>query len=140
MLFDRKSIQSRTVEIAMSFRVIALIGIAVTAAFGLAFVIAPEAVASLYGITGWSAGQLLIARLLGVELLSVAGALLAVRNTEDRSMQRVFAIALGAAGVLGALVTAQGVLAGATNALSWSTVLIYAFFALAWGRLVLARR
>ena len=124
----------------MDFRMIGVIGIVVTAVFGLAFLVAPSAVASLYGITGWSAGQLLIARLFGIELLYVTGALYAVRNIEDRSIQRAFATGLGAASVLGAVATAQAVLAGATNALSWSTVLIYAFFALAWGRLALARQ
>jgi hypothetical protein len=124
----------------MNFRVITSIGITVTAAFGLAFVVAPEAVASAYGITGWSAGQLLIARLFGVELLQVAGACLAVRTTDDRSIQRVFAVTLGVVSALAALVTAQAVLAGATNALSWSTVLIYGFFAVAWGRLALVRQ
>jgi len=123
----------------MGFRMIAVIGIVVTAVFGLAFLVAPGAVASLYGIAGWSPGQLLIARLFGIELLYVTGALYAVRNLADRSTQRTFAMALGAPSVLGALATAQAVLAGATNALSWSTVLIYAFFAVAWGRLALVR-
>jgi hypothetical protein len=124
----------------MDFRTIGLVGIVVTGVFGFAFLVAPSAVASLYGISGWSPGQLLIARLFGLELLYVTGALYAVRDIADRSVQRVFATALGAASVLGALVTAQAVLAGATNALSWSTVVIYAFFAGAWGRLALAGR
>ena len=76
----------------MSFSLICLIGIIVAAPFGLAFTLAPEQTAAFYGITG-SPGAMFVARLFGIELLSIAGAFFAVRQSTDLGLQRRFALA-----------------------------------------------
>ena len=63
----------------MNFAVLCVIAIIATAPFGLAFLLAPETTGGVYGIAGWTAGTLSVARLLGVGFLFMAGAAYAAR-------------------------------------------------------------
>lgn len=116
----------------MQFSVVCLIGIITALPFGAAFALAPEATSAMYGITGWNPGTAGIGRLFGVELLYVAAALFAVRGVTDAEVQRRLAIGFGLASALAAITLVQAIFAGAVNAMTWSSVAIYAFFTVAW--------
>jgi hypothetical protein len=117
----------------MSFKSVCLAGFAVTLLFGLCFAVAPAATAAQYGIVQWSEGQLFIARLFGSALLFVSVATFALRDLADPAIQRSFAAGFALVNLLSAALSVHAVTSGATNPLTWSTVAIYAFFAVAWG-------
>jgi len=123
----------------MNFSTICLIGIVTALPFGAAFVLAPELTSAMYGISGWNPGTTGIARLFGTELLYVAAALFAVRDVAEPKVQRRFAIGFGLASALAAALLTQSILAGASNTMTWSSVGIYAFFAVVWGLYVLRK-
>jgi hypothetical protein len=123
----------------MNFSLVCLIGIFTTVPFGAAFLLTPEAVGAQYGLSGWNAGTLVVARLLGATLLYAAGALVAVRNTTDVRIQKNIATFFALASVISAAVSVQAVTSGVVNAIGWSTVAIYAFFTVAWASLALRK-
>lgn len=116
----------------MNFRLVCVLAWVVTGLFGLAFFLAPEATGAFYGIEDWNPGTTGIARYLGTAFLFTAAAAYAVSPTTDASLQRRFAGAFSFASLIGALLSVQLVLSGSVNALGWSSVLIYVFFAAAW--------
>jgi len=116
----------------MSYRTIQMLVILAAAPFGAAFLLAPELVTGYYGIEDWNAGTLVPAHLYGVALLMVASAAYACLPIHDPALQRRVALANVPATALGALVSLQSVLAGSSNALMWTTVLLFAFFTAAW--------
>ena len=119
----------------MNFSLVCLIGIFTTVPFGAAFLLTPEAVGAQYGLSGWNAGTLFVARLLGATLLYAAGALVAVRNTTDIRIQKNIATFFALSSAISAAVSVQAVTSGVVNAVGWSTVAIYAFFTVAWASL-----
>ncbi|MGZ5194219.1 MAG: hypothetical protein ACXWJM_02420 [Ramlibacter sp.] len=116
----------------MSYRSIQMLVVVAAALFGAAFLLAPELITSFYGIHDWNSTTVVPARLYGVALLMVAGAAYACLPIEDLALQRRIALANIPTSALGALVGLQSVLAGTTNALMWTTVLIFGFFTAAW--------
>ncbi|BCS34753.1 hypothetical protein TBR22_A39790 [Luteitalea sp. TBR-22] len=124
----------------MTFAAVCLCAVLVTLPFGLAFLLAPEQVSSPYGIMGFNAGTLMVARLFGASLLLVAAAAFAVRTTADGALQRRFSGTFAAASVAAVFVAAHATLTGAVNALGWSTTLIYVLFTLAWTRIAVGAR
>src|SRR5213595_2182824 len=116
----------------MSFRTLQMLVVLAAAAFGAAFLLIAELVSSFYGVDDWNSGTLVIARLYGVVLLMVAGAAYACLHSEDKALQRRVALVDVSTSALGTLVSVQSVLAGTTNALMWTTVLIFGFFTVAW--------
>lgn len=117
----------------MTFRTVCLLGILSALPFGLAFLLMPETASGIYEITGWNSSTTVIGRLFGVELLYVSGALLAVRGTTDAVVQRRLAAALCVASVVATALLVHAVVSGAVGVLAWSSALLYAFFAVAWG-------
>jgi len=101
-------------------------------AFGIAFVLAPAQLLSAYGTTLDAAG-LFMARLFGAALIQIGGLALLARNVADASAQRAIVLAYFIALVIGFVVALQGQLAGISNALGWSTVVIYLLLALGFG-------
>jgi hypothetical protein len=122
----------------MNFGLVCLLGYVTAGLFGLAFLLAPEVTGALYGVTGWNPGTTGIARYFGIGLLFTAAAAYAVRPTTDHALQRRFAVSFSGASAVGALLSIQLVLSGAMNAMGWSTVAIYVFFAVVW--FVVSRR
>ena len=116
----------------MNFKPICLIGTVVCAVFGLVFLLVPMQVAAIYGMVEWNPGQLTVARLFGVSMLYIAVTLFVMRDLADQALRRTFAAAFAAASALAVVVSIHSVLTGATNAMMWSTVLIYGFFTIAW--------
>ena len=123
----------------MSFSLLCLLATIATVPFGLAFLIAPEATAAQYGVSDWTPGTLLVARLFGVTFLSLGGAVYAIRRSKDPVLQKGLAVALGITSLIATVVAIHGVTAGAINAVGWSTVATYAFFTLAWGSVALRK-
>jgi len=101
-------------------------------AFGIAFVLAPAQLLSAYGTTLDAAG-LFMARLFGAALIQIGGLALLARNVADAGAQRAIVLAYLIALVIGFVVALQGQLAGISNALGWSTVVIYLLLALGFG-------
>jgi hypothetical protein len=128
----------------MGFRTTVLASFWVTLLFGLAFLLAPE-----FTMAGYRVGLNLgptdaqhanLARSLGVALLLCAGLCWALNELRDADVQRKVALAMTLVTAAGAVAALYAVLIGAVNALGWSTVGFYAFFALMWGRIALRAR
>lgn len=124
----------------MNFAIVCLIAIIATAPFGLAFLLAPETMGSLYGIASWTPGTLFVGRLLGVGFLFMAGAAFAARQCADSDFQWRLSICFGIGSLLGTAVSVQSTVSGALNALGWSAAALYAFFTLAWASVAVRRR
>ena len=104
----------------------------VSTMFGLTFVFVPETAMSFYGAT-LSPGGALIARLFGAVLLGVAVLTWFVRNAGESEARKAVIISRFFCETFGFIVALFGQLAGAVNALGWSTVAIYLVFALGYG-------
>ncbi|MDP3521297.1 MAG: hypothetical protein Q8S02_11815 [Hydrogenophaga sp.] len=122
----------------MDFRTVATLGALVTLPFGLMFLATPAQAAALYGHVASEAYTLFMGRLFGVQLLLFGGALWALRGAREANVQRTAAMALASFTTLGTVVTAWGVLSGAVNAMGWTSVAVYGFFIVAWGRVALS--
>jgi len=92
--------------------------------FGIGFVLAPGQVLSNYGIEN-SPTVALMSRLFGGTLLAIAVILWSARDFHDEAAVRAVLIGLGVADVVNLIVAIMAISAGTTNALGWSTVLIY---------------
>ncbi len=98
--------------------------------FGIGFVVIPEALGSIYGLTLDSAGALM-ARLFGTAFIFESVVLWLARN-EHPSEPAVRAIMLGVMGsnAIGFVVTLVATLSGIWNMLGWLSVLLYLVFGL----------
>ena len=120
----------------MNFRLVSTLAGLVTLPFALSFIFFPETAATMYGINSWTPGTVAVGRLFGVALLFLTMIALTIRDLVDPQMQRRLAIIHCAACIITAIVSAHAVTSGATNALMWSSVALYAFFVMAWGNLI----
>lgn len=116
----------------MNFNILCLLAMISSTLFGLAFLFFPEATTATYGVSGWNPGTTGVARLYGAGLLYLAAAAYAVRDTADSGLRRRWAMAASAVSVVALVLSLHFVLSGASNAMGWSTVLIYAFFTVSW--------
>lgn len=101
-------------------------------AFGLAFLLVPGPLASLYGVTLDSAG-ILIARFYGSGLIHIGLLALLARNITHAQAQQPIVLAYFIGLAIGFIVALLGQLSGLLNPLGWSTVAIYLFLALGYG-------
>jgi hypothetical protein len=92
--------------------------------FGIGFVVAPGQVLSNYGVEN-SPAVALMARLFGGTLLAIAVILWSARDFHDEAAVRAVLIGLGITDVVNLVVAYMAISTGTTNALGWSTVLIY---------------
>jgi hypothetical protein len=122
----------------MSFKGLLTVAGVIGVLFGLAFILAPAPVLAQYGVQTDAAG-LFVGRLFGAALLELGLVFFLVRRVEEPSAMR--AIALGACiGELAGLWIALRIqLTGLTNAMGWSTVVIYGLLALGFGRFAFGR-
>ena len=121
----------------MNFHALCTLGLWVTALFGLGFVLAPGPLLSLYGIGPVDASVVLMGRYFGSALLAYAAAIRGFRSQTSPALQRAGAPWLAAVQAAGLLISLEAVLVGTTNALGWSSVLIYGFFLVAWARIAM---
>jgi hypothetical protein len=106
--------------------------------FGIGFVLAPGQVLANYGIEH-SPALALVGRLFGGVLLTLGLILWFARDFRDEAAIRTVLIAALVGDVVNLVVATMGTLSGVSNALGWSTVLIYLFGALGSGYFLTSR-
>lgn len=106
--------------------------------FGIGFVLAPSQVLANYGIET-SPALALVGRLFGGVLLTLSVILWLAKDFRDDAAVR--AVLLGAllGDVVNLVVAAMGTLSGTSNALGWSTVVIYLYGTLGSGYFLVAQ-
>ena len=104
----------------------------IAAAFGIAFIIVPAQLLEAYGVT-LTPGTAVVSRLFGAALVGYGVLTWQVRAAASSDALRAVVLALFVGDVFGFGLSLQGMLAGATNALGWSTVVIYGLLAAGFG-------
>ena len=99
---------------------------------GIAFVLAPDHLASVYGLEH-SLAMALLSRLFGSALLAWGMILWFAKDFADAATVRAVLVSTGIADVIGLVVTVMGTLAGTMNQMGWVAVLIYLFGAAGCG-------
>jgi hypothetical protein len=122
----------------MTFDRVLTIHTVLAAGFGLSLLLAPVQTAAIYGMSA-DPGSIYTSRLLGCAFVAFAGIAWLMRGCANP--QAVSAVSTGfTIGSLAGLVTAvHSVLTGSTNVMTWSTVAIYAFLVIGYGKHALAR-
>lgn len=118
----------------MKFSTVLLVNAIVALVYGIALVLLPATVLSIYGVTPGPAVNL-ASQLFGVELLHVGLLCWLVRNVSESVVQRAFIIASLIAQVVGVIVSVMGTLSGVFNAVGWSAVAIFLLLALGYAYL-----
>jgi hypothetical protein len=106
--------------------------------FGIGFVLAPDQVLANYGIEH-SPALALVGRLFGGVLLTLGTILWLSRDFRDEAAVRAVLAGTVIGSSVNLVVAIMGNLSGTTNALGWSTVLIYLFAAVGSGYFLRAR-
>jgi ABC-type Mn2+/Zn2+ transport system permease subunit len=102
--------------------------------FGLAFLLAPARLASLYGITLEPSNP--YARYFGSALLGFAAVLWLARKVPSGPALRAVLVGSFVASITGLVVAVVQALDGVGNSLEWSTVVIYFLLTLGFGDFV----
>ncbi len=122
----------------MRLRPLLMTGAAIATVFGVAFVVAPGTLLSIYGVTLDKAGTV-VAQLLGSALIGLAVLDWFARNVTDPEAQRAVVLANLVSDGVGFVVVLLGQLAGVANALNWSTVAIYLLLVVGFGYVQFAK-
>lgn len=115
----------------MTYRTVALASAIVSVVYGLAAVLVPNAIGSLYGITFDTLG-VYEGRLLGGSYVGYAIVNFLTKDTADPATRRAVAAANAFAWAVGFVVSTFGQLQGLSNAIGWTTVALALAFATAW--------
>jgi hypothetical protein len=113
----------------MKLNALMIVNAIIAVVFGVAFVVVPGQLQSLYGVTG-DAALRYVGQLLGAALLTVAVVAWHARNAPDSPARRAIVLGLAVGSTVGFVVALLGQLGGVVNALGWSTVAIYLLLAL----------
>lgn len=116
----------------MKLNIIMIINAVVALIYGIAFVLVPVQVLSMYGVAG-DAPVAFMSQLFGATLIGFAVLSWSARNAVDSDARRAIVLALFIAFAVGFMVALMGALEGFMNPLSWLTVVIYLFFASCFG-------
>jgi hypothetical protein len=108
----------------MNVKMLLAIASVITVLYGIAFLLIPKTVDAQFGITP-DAATILANRFLGAALLALGVIGWIVRVTTDRTALRGLLIGLSAGSAVGVLVAIWGIIRGITNAMGWSTVVIF---------------
>jgi len=101
--------------------------------FGIGFILIPSTLMSFYG-TELNAGGVLMTQLLGASFILLGILLWMAKNAPGSEVAlRAIVLAVFVGDTIGFIVALLAQLAGATNALGWSTVVIYLLLALGFG-------
>jgi uncharacterized membrane protein YcfT len=117
----------------MKHNTLMIINAVVAAVFGVAFVLVPGQVTSLYGVEDPSEVLIYVGRLMGAAFIGFAVLTWSARNANDSSARRAIVFALLVSDGVGFIVSLMGQLADVVNSLGWSTVAIYLLLALGFG-------
>jgi len=123
---------------AMTVRTFFTILAALSFLFGIGFVLAPGQVLANYGIEH-SPALALVGRLFGGALLTLSVILWLARDFRDEAAVRAVLVGAIIGDVVNLVVATMGTLSGVSNALGWSTVLIYLFGAVGSGYFLMAQ-
>jgi hypothetical protein len=93
---------------------------------GVAFIIAPDQVASIYGLEP-SPAVALVSRLFGGALVAWGAIVWLAKNFRDEAAIRAVLISTAVAEAISICFVIQSTLAGTTNGMGWVAVLIYLF-------------
>jgi hypothetical protein len=102
--------------------------------FGIGFVALPVEVLAQYGVTA-DRYTAFMSRLFGATLIQVGILLWLARDIIDPLGRRAIVLSGLIAMVVGFVISLYGMMNGIANALGWSTVVIYALFAIGFGYL-----
>ena len=116
----------------MRLNTLLVINAVVAAVFGIAFVLVPTQVMSLYGAEV-SAALKYTGQLFGAALMAFAVLSWSARNAADSEARRAIVLALFIGDLVGLVVAFLGQLGGVVNALGWSTVVLYLLLTLGFG-------
>ena len=100
--------------------------------FGLALVLIPTPLMSWYGVT-LNDGGLFSTRVLGAAYLAIAIISWLVRNSPSSTELRAIVLALFVSNTISFIIAAIYKLQGVSNALGWTTVLIFLLMGLGFG-------
>lgn len=113
----------------MTLRTLMILNAVIACAFGVAFVLVPGVVYSLYGVD--PSGQLnYMGQLFGGALLTIALVTWFMRNVAEPSTRKAIVLALLVGNTIGFLISLIGQLNLVVNALGWTTVALYFLLAL----------
>lgn len=116
----------------MKLSLIMIINAIVALIFGVAFVLAPTATGSLYGLEPDEPLKYIV-QLFGAALLSIGVLTWLAKNAAESDTLRAIVLALFVGNAVGFIVALMGQLAGVVNALGWLSVAIYLVLALGYG-------
>lgn len=116
----------------MKFPTLMIIKAVVCLVLGVVILVAPQALYGLFGAT-LTAGGVFAAKEYGASLIGNLMVAWFGRNAEDSTARRAVILGLCVYDAIGALVTLAAVLDGSLNALGWAVVVLYTFFAVAFG-------
>ena len=116
----------------MNLNTFFFINFIVAVLFGLCFIFVPATMSDMYD-AGLGEGGLFVGQLFGATLLAIAFITLFARNVTDSTARKAITLGLFIHEVVALVIAIIGQLAGVVNSLGWSTVAIYAIFALGYG-------
>jgi len=99
--------------------------------YSLGLLLIPPTMLFLYGL-GSTAGDKLLAQFFGVQLLTSGLMTLLARDESASSARSAITLSIMISSAIGLIVSLGGTISGAMNALGWSAVAIYGFFAIAF--------
>ena len=123
----------------MKLKVLMVINAVLSAVFGIAFVLVPGRVISLYDVQPNPPLEY-VGQLFGSALIAFAILTWLARNAPDSAARRAIVLALLVSFAVGFVVSLIGQLGGVVNALGWSTVVIYLVFTLGYGYFQFVKR
>lgn len=115
----------------MTYRTVATANAIASVLFGLAALLVPTALASLYAIT-FDGAAVYVARLLGGSYVGYAIASFLTRDATDRATRRAIAAANVFAWATGCIVTTFVQVQGLANGFGWATAALELVFAVGW--------
>lgn len=116
----------------MTLRNLFIVNAVVALVFGIAFVLVPVPLMSLYGVTLSPAG-IIVGRLFGAALIGFGALTWLAKDAAESEARGAIVLALFIGDVIGFVVALLGQLSGVINPLGWSTVVIYLLLALGFG-------
>ena len=100
--------------------------------FGLAFLLAPAWMLSIYG-TSTNATGLLTAKVFGIGNIQLAAVMWIVRNDDGSKVLNTLVLLLFLGNTLAFILALQAQLTGVFNQLGWTNVALYLLFAVGYG-------
>ena len=116
----------------MKLSTLMVINAVISAVFGIAFVLIPWQVLSLYGVQPNPALNY-VGQLFGVSLVTFAVLTWSARNADASDARKAIILAFVIGDGIGCIIALIAQLGGVVNAFGWSTVAIYLFLALGFG-------